>query len=61
MNTVDRSKVERLAHELRRQEMSRLMNVALGTLGESLRRHHESWLRRRKSAGRVNAAIGTPA
>ena len=61
MNTLNRFEVEQYARELRRREMSRLANAAFAALSQTLREHHEAWLRRKQCNKHVAAAIGTPA
>ena len=59
MNMPSRFAIERSAHQLRREEWSRLMTILVNAIGVGLRRHHEVWLRS-KEIRKVSALIGTP-
>lgn len=60
MKLPNRIEIETKARALRRAEFSRLMNRLRNAISESLRRHHEEWLRS-TPVTQVSAAIGTPA
>lgn len=60
-STLDRISIEKRAHELRRQEISRLLKTTFAALSDQLRRNHEQWLRLRNWRARLTTANGTPA
>jgi hypothetical protein len=60
MSTVDRFVIEQHAHQLRREEASRLLHAAGATITDWLRQRHEVALRRPPRAPRMRSAIATP-
>ena len=60
-NNFDRITIERRAHELRRQEISRLFAAIFTAFSDQLRRHHEQSLRRRTRRANLATVNGTPA
>lgn len=56
MKTLSRSSIERHAHELRRQEFSRLFNAGHKALSNLLaRRHHDSPGQQRRGVDSIRA------
>lgn len=60
MNKPDRIAIERLAAQLRREEIARLLKISIAALTDWLRQRHENALRRRPRSARMRSANATP-